>query len=266
MRWRRSIILFLGWGGAAAIGIMFFALMSVESWLTNYYLVDNAIGVDGLLANFTIGIIGASITVKQLRKTNLIPTESGVVEFSDTVVTLWQEYRFALILLLIAWPISEIVISVLLVQLNYDTAWIFIINGVVGAILSGFAIQRIQPRVRWFHIALFAIGWAVFWELRWNIADAIGIEQGGFNAGWSLIRLLAAALAGVTMGLVLRVSGAKLGWKPLVRIVGGWMLGWALATIISGYVQTATMLFFWWTTSFADVHIPWVIDECLRWI
>jgi hypothetical protein len=191
---------------------------------------------------------------------NLITSGPVVDEFSATVGVLWRKYRFALILLLIAWPISEIVIAVLLVQLNYDITLIFVINGAVGAILSGIAIRRIHTEVRWFHIALIAVGWAVFWELRWHIAGATGIEQGGLGAGWSLIRLLAAALSGVTMGLILRLSGIKLGWKALMRVAAGWFLGWGLATVLAWYLAIETMLMIRWTTSFADIHIPWVLS------
>lgn len=250
----------LGWGVATAIGSMFFALMSVESWFHDYYVIDTAITLDGLLAYFTIGIIGASITFGQLRKTKLIPSESVVAEFSDTIGLLWREYRFAFILLLIAWPISEIVIAVLLVQFNYDTTLIYIINGAVGAILTGFAIQRIHPGVRWIHIALFAIGWAVFWELRWHIAGALGVERGSFNDGWSIIRLFVAGLAGLAMGLILRQSGLTFRWKGILRVAAGWFLGWGLATVIAWYLAAETMLLIRWTTPFADFHIPWILS------
>jgi len=259
-RWQSSLILFSGWGVASAIGIMLAALMSVESWFENYYVIDVAISLNGFLVIFTIGIIGASITVKQLRKTNLIPPESGVVGFSDTVVALWQEYRLAFILLMLAWPISEIVISVLIVQFNYDTTLIFIINGSFGAILTGFAIKQIRSGVRWLHIFLFAVAWATFWELRWHLAGALGVERGGFNDGWSIIRLFAAGLAGLVMGLILRQSGLKLRWKGILHLAAGWFLGWGLATVISWYLATETMLMIRWTTSFADFHIPWVLS------
>ena len=258
-RWQRSLNLFLGWGVASAIGIMLAALMSVESWFENYYVIDEAISLNGFLVIFTIGIIGASITVKQLRKTNLFSPESGVVGFSDTVGVLWRKYRFAFILLLLAWPISEIVISVLIVQLNYDTTLLFIINGSFGAILTGFAIKQIRSGVRWLHIFLFTLAWAAFWELRWHIAGTLGVERGGFNDGWSIIRLFAAGLAGLAMGLILRQSGFKLRWKGILRLAAGWFLGWGLATIIAWYLATETMLMIRWTTSFADIHIPWVL-------
>jgi hypothetical protein len=260
-RWRRSVNLLFGWAGATGLGIMLSALMSVESWFPYYYVIDEAISLEGLLANFVFGILGASVTIQQLREANIIGTETGVARYTNAVGSLWREHRFGFILLLTAWPVSEIAIMILLVQMDYDTSLIFIVNGFIGASITGYAIMRIRDSVKWIHLVLFAVVWPIFWESRWYIANALGVEIGGFNDGWSLIRLLAAGLAGLSMGFILQISGPRLGWRSVLRIASGWVFGWGLATIIAGYLVNSTQLIINWTTSFADFHIPWILSS-----
>ena len=104
----------------------------------------------------------------------------------------------------------------------------FVYHLAVGALMGGWV--AIQGLDRWsFGLALLlflALTWAMY---RWQL-KATGRWVHGFRAGWTLI--VAVALLGVVMGLLLTSNPAKLPDMALFTPVQGGLIAFAAATLL----------------------------------
>jgi hypothetical protein len=180
------------------------------------------------------------------------------MDFSDTISYIWKEDRVVLFLLLIGWSIGEVLAQIVLDLMGGDTSFVYLIIGAVGALISGLAFRRIKSSYSWIHVFINMVAWMLLWEARWQVANLLHIQP-GLNGGWYLIRLIAAAVAGVVTGIVLKNIEPAIDWKRIIRISVGWVIGWGLAPVIVGYFHTAPNRIVQWQTPITTFLYVWIL-------
>jgi serine/threonine protein kinase len=257
-RWKRTVIVILGWGAATLIGVLFNAHMNLEGWLKDYYIIDRFISVDGLFAYSIIGAIGSGVTIWQIKKSSISAKIPKRLDFSDTVLYLLKRDWVVLVLLLIGWPISEVLLQVVFKLMNGDTTLIYLINGGVAALFLGLAIKRLKTDFGWSHILAITLAWMLLWEGRWHLANAIGIELGQ-TGGWFLLRLVASAAAGGITGVVLKFVLPTMNWTRVIPVSASWVLGWGISSAIAGYFISTNQWITHWETPIATFSYFWIL-------
>ena len=93
-------------------------------------------------------------------------------------------------------------------------------------------------KLNWRPVLLLIIGWAIPWGVAWAISEANGWYGTVFEISW----LLVSPVGGLITGLVLRQTERAIGWKQILIITVGWVVGHvvgdALSTAIFGSTDT----------------------------
>jgi hypothetical protein len=232
--------------------------MNLEGWLKDYYIIDLFITPDGLFAYSIIGAIGSGVTIWQIKKSSISAEIRERYDFSDTFLYLFKRNWVVLVLLLIGWPISEILLQVVFKLMNSDTTLIYLINGGVAALFLGLAIKRLKADFGWSHILAITLAWMLLWEGRWHLANAIGFELGS-SGGWFLLRLVAAAAAGGMTGVVLKLVLPTMNWTRVIPVSASWVLGWGISSVIAGYFISTNQWITHWETPIATFSYFWIL-------
>jgi hypothetical protein len=107
----------------------------------------------------------------------------------------------------------------------YGSAWVLI--GAIGGLITGLALRRAEPSVRWQHILVITIGWAISMIVSGAISQALySTDSAAING------TIRGAIGGLIIGLVLLQTAFSIHWKQILVMTLGWSAGWTAGQAI----------------------------------
>ena len=104
----------------------------------------------------------------------------------------------------------------------YGLLWLVL--DVVGGLIVGLVLQRVEPAITWKQVLLITLGWI----LATGLAGLISTSLYG-SANTALNGILKGAIGGLTTMLVLRLVNPSIHWRQILIVTLGWTIGWTIA-------------------------------------
>lgn len=155
-------------------------------------------------------------------------TQSTVSGFMD-----WR----SVVLISVGWGIVWGVTWLIAVLFGVEDMGFFptlsLICGALSGLICGLVLRSTMPVLRWFHILLIAVGWAIGLFIGPEIFFAVIVWDNPLELSTIINTVIMGLIGGSATGLTLKWAFPHTKWQQVFIIAGGWALALTIGIILS---------------------------------